>query len=66
METNTADTRIASLVEALCNPWEELRLFAMRRLVNQGADAVPALVQALNCARGNLQMNAAIALVTMG
>ncbi len=60
------DPTIASLISALNNRCEELRQFAVRRLVNLGAAAVPGLIQALNSPLEQVRKNAAIALVTLG
>ena len=55
-----------SLIFALGDDRDGLRQFAIRRLVNIGADAVPALIQALKDPREYAQEGAAIALITLG
>ena len=57
---------IDTLIDAITQKREGLRHFAIRRLVNMGADAIPALIQALKDPRDLVRSGAAIALASIG
>ena len=59
-------TPILSLLNALSDPREGLRQFAIQRLVKLGREAVPFLIGALKNKNPLVQESVAIALVTIG
>ena len=59
-------TNLSSLINALGDGREGLRQFAIRRIVNLGAAAVPELILTLRLKNELIQEGAAIALVTIG
>lgn len=64
--SNTYHPGVSALIEALINNPDGIRTFAMRRLVNMGSDAVPALIHLLGDRRPEIQESAAIILTTQG
>jgi len=64
--SNSYHPGVATLIEALIYNQDGIRPFAMRRLVNMGAEAVPAVIHLLGDRRPEIQESAAIILATMG
>jgi hypothetical protein len=63
---NTDDEVVLPLISALSERRDGLRQFAIRRLVNLGPRAIPALLTTLKSEDAHVQESAAIALSTMG
>ena len=59
------DAGLSSLIGALGDNREGLRQFAMRRIVNRGTDAMPALIHELKDSRPEMQESVTVALVTI-
>ncbi len=63
---NSHHPGVSALIDAVIHNQDGIRSFAMRRLVNVGAEAVPALIHLLGDRRPEIQESAAIVLTTMG
>ena len=64
--SNSYHPGVCALIEALIHNQDGIRPFAMRRLVNMGAEAVPAVIHLLGDRHPEIQESAAIILATMG
>lgn len=60
------EEQVTTLVQALHDPREGLRQFAIRRLVNIGPQVIPFLISALGNVKEYTQESAAIVLATIG